>query len=72
MKLYYTSVFEGDPWVIFEYNKNNIDAAISELSRTIRNIENRDFTDDCRNTYSCHYCDMKYFCRKQNLLEEIR
>ena len=72
MKLYYTSVFEGDPWVIFEYNKNNIDAAISELSRTIRNIENRNFTDDFRNTYSCHYCNMKYFCRKQNLLEEIR
>lgn len=72
MRLYYTSVFDGDPWVSFEYNHNNIDTAVSELSETIGNIERRNFKDGCRNTYSCHYCDMKYFCGKQNLPEEIR
>ena len=64
MKLYYTSVFEGDPWVVFEYSRNNIDCAVTELTETIRNIESRRFYDSCRNNYSCQNCDMKYFCRK--------
>lgn len=72
MKLYYTSVFEGDPWIVFEYNKDNIDGAIAELTETIKNIESRNFTDSCRNTYSCHYCDMKYFCNKKEIPEELK
>ena len=72
MKLYYTSVFEGNPWIVFEYNKDNIDGAIAELTKTIKNIESRNFTESCRNTYSCHYCDMKYFCNKKEIPEEFK
>lgn len=72
MKLYYTSVFEGDPWVVFEYNKSNIDGAIAELTDTIKNIERRNFIDSCRNTYGCHYCDLKYFCQKREITEELK
>ena len=58
--------------VVFEYNKSNIDGAIAELTDTIKNIERRNFIDSCRNTYSCHYCDLKYFCRKREITEELK
>ena len=72
MKLYYTSVFEGNPWIVFEYNKDNIDGAIAEITETIKNIERRNFTESFQNTYSCHYCDMKYFCNKKEIPEEFK
>ena len=44
----------------------------AELTDTIKNIERRNFIDSCRNTYSCHYCDLKYFCRKREITEELK
>ena len=54
-----------DPFVITTSDRDT-------LTETIKNIESRSFADSCRNTYSCHYCDMKYFCRKKEISEELK
>ncbi len=66
MKLYYTSVIDNDPYIVFEFKRENIDRTISEITETIKNIEDKKFHDECRNSYSCRFCTMKYVCGKDN------
>lgn len=69
MKLYYTSVNDGDPYIVFDCEKNNIDSTIKEITQTIRNIENKQFDGDVRNNYACRFCDMKYICKKDDVMK---
>lgn len=69
MKLYYTSVNNGEPYIIFDHSKENIDSAISEITETIMNIENKRFDGDVNNSYACRFCDMKYYCRKADVMK---
>lgn len=71
MHLYYTSVFDGDPWVTFEFNRDNIDRTIEEVTATIRNIECRNFTGSVTNSYACDYCDMKFLCKKADAMKGL-
>ena len=65
MKLYYTSVVEGDPYIIFEFERENIDRTMKEITETIASIENKEFNEYCRNDYSCRYCIMRHVCGKE-------
>lgn len=65
MKLYYTSVIEGDPYIIFEFERENIDRTMKEITETIASIENKEFNEYCRNDYSCRYCIMRHVCGKE-------
>lgn len=65
MKLYYTSVNEGDPYIVFENDTDKIQKTINEVNETIYKIENKIFDDDVRNNYACKFCDMRFVCGKQ-------
>lgn len=69
MKLYYTSVNDGDPYIVFDYKKENIDRTIAEITETIRNIESRRFEGDVKNNYACRFCDMKFICKKDDVMK---
>ena len=69
MKLYYTSVNEGDPYIVFDCKKFNIDRTIEEITRTIRNIESKKFDGSVSNNYACSFCDMKYICQKDDVMK---
>ena len=63
MRLYYTNEAE-DPWVTFAWKKENIESIIAEITKTVGDIENKNFAGTVNNSYSCRYCDMKYVCEK--------
>ena len=65
MHLYYTNCGNGDPLISFNWSRAAIDNTVAEISETIRNIENKDFSDDARNSYACTFCDMRYLCGKE-------
>ena len=65
MHLYYTNCGSGDPLISFNWSRAAIDNTVAEISETIRNIENKDFSDDARNSYACTFCDMRYLCGKE-------
>lgn len=71
MKLYYTSVTNGDPYIIFEYKKDHINSTISEITSTIEKIESKRFDDGVNNDYACRFCDMKYVCGKSEAMKGI-
>lgn len=71
MKLYYTSVTDGDPYIIFEYKKDRINSTISEITSTIEKIESKKFDDGVNNDYACRFCDMKYVCGKSEAMKGI-
>lgn len=64
MKLYYTGVTTGDPYIVFDFDRKNIEKTISDISHTIENIEAKNFDSLCQNNYTCKFCGMKYFCNK--------
>ena len=65
MKLYYTSVFEGDPFVVFDYDEVTIERTIENISGTVNKIEQKAFDDAVQNTYVCEYCDFKTYCERK-------
>lgn len=67
MHLYYTNCEDGDPLISFDWSRTAIDNTVAEISETIRNIENKIFSDDARNSYACTFCDMRYLCGKENV-----
>ena len=62
MHLYYTSTLEGNPLVSFEWSREAIDETVTEITETVRHIENKDFDGGVKNNYACRFCDMKYVC----------
>lgn len=68
MKLYYTSVNNGDPYIVFENDTDKIQKTINEVNETIYKIENKIFDDNVRNNYACKFCDMRFVCGKQECI----
>lgn len=66
MHLYYTSAPE-DPWISFEWSRHDVDAAIAEVRETVQKIERKVFSGGVQNRFACEYCDMKYYCRKEEV-----
>lgn len=64
MHLYYTNCADGDPLITFEWSKEAIANTVSQISETIRKIENKDFYEAAKNSYLCKFCDMRYLCGK--------
>ena len=62
MHLYYTSTMEGNPVITFEWKRTEIDKTISEVTATIKKIEDKVFVEKAQNNYACRFCDMKYVC----------
>ena len=66
MHLYYTSTMKGDPLVTFVWNRADVDRTIRDISETVQKIETKDFHERVQNAYACKYCDMRYFCKREN------
>lgn len=64
MHLYYTSVLDGNPLISFKWKRESIDETVTQLSDTIRKIENRYYDGDVTNNHTCRFCDMRYVCEK--------
>jgi len=67
MHLYYTNCGNDDPLITFNWSRAAIDNTVAEISETIRNIENKEFSDGARNPYACTFCDMRYLCGKESV-----
>ena len=66
MHLYYTNCRNVDPLITFNCSRAAIDNTVAEISETIRNIEDKKFSDGARNSYACTFCDMRYLCGKES------
>ena len=66
MHLYYTNCRNVDPLITFNCSRAAIDNTVAEISETIRNIEDKEFSDGARNSYACTFCDMRYLCGKES------
>lgn len=67
MHLYYTNCQNNDPLITFEWTQDAIDSTISEISETIRNIEDKKFNGSATNSYACSFCDMRFVCGKASV-----
>ena len=67
MTLYYTNEKNKDPLITFEYKKDAIDSTIGAVCSIVKRIEDKDFEHSVQNSYSCKYCDMRYYCGKENV-----
>ena len=47
--------------------RHDVDAAITQVCETVRKIERKDFSGGVQNRFACEYCDMKYYCRKEEV-----
>lgn len=65
MHLYYTSTIEGDPLISFDRKKEEMNKTISEITQTVRNIEEKNFKGKSTNSYACKMCDMRYYCNNK-------
>lgn len=66
MHLYYTSTSEdGNPLITFEWNRENVNHTVDEISETVRCIEEKKFDRSVQNSYACEFCDMRYVCGKE-------
>ena len=76
MHLYYTSTLEGEPLVKFEWNRADADRTILDITKTVRKIETKDQHERVQNAYTCKFCDMRYFCKrdifKEGALRQFR
>ena len=64
MHLYYTNCQNNDPLITFEWTQDAIDSTISEISETIKNIEEKKFNGSATNSFACSFCDLRYVCGK--------
>lgn len=65
MHLYYTSTMEGNPIISFDWSRASVDETIREITKTVKNIEDKKFEHMVQNSYACEFCDMRYLCGKQ-------
>ena len=64
MSLYYTNCKDGDPLITFEWSRESIEKAVSEITEIIRKIETKNFDGGVKNGYACAYCEMRHLCGK--------
>lgn len=64
MSLYYTNCKDGDPFISFEWSRESIEKAVSEITEIIRKIETKNFDGGVKNGYACAYCEMRHLCGK--------
>ena len=72
MHLYYTNCADGNPLITFEWLKEAVDNTVSQISETIRKIENKDFYEAAKNSYLCKFCDMRYLCGKVDEIDQSK
>ena len=62
MHLYYTSESEGNPFISFDKNSQEINETIENFTNVVKKIENKKYELDERPLKRCQECDMRYFC----------
>jgi DNA helicase-2/ATP-dependent DNA helicase PcrA len=62
MHLYYTSESEGNPFISFDKNSQEINKTIENFTNIVKKIENKKFDLDERPLKRCQECDMRHFC----------
>jgi DNA helicase-2/ATP-dependent DNA helicase PcrA len=62
MHLYYTSESEGNPFISFDKNSQEINETIDNFTDIVKKIENKKFELDERPLKRCQECDMRHFC----------
>lgn len=62
MHLYYTSESEGNPFISFNKNSQEINETIENFTEIVKKIENKKFELDERPLKKCQECDMRHFC----------
>jgi DNA helicase-2/ATP-dependent DNA helicase PcrA len=64
MHLHYPKEENGNPYITFDKNKNNISQTIETFDKVVEKIEKKDFDNShiTRNTKQCGDCDMRFYC----------
>jgi len=70
--LYYTSEKDGNPYISWEKNEENIEKTVAAFDEVVDRIENRDYRIGERPTKICKECDVQHYCDAKNwiFLEE--
>jgi len=62
MHLYYTSESEGNPFISFDKDSQEINETIENFTNIVKKIENKKFDLEERPLKRCQECDMRHFC----------
>lgn len=65
MHLYFTGEVNGKPTITFTNNKKNIDTTISNFSKTVEKILNREYNTFSDSLKICDSCDFRFYCNKK-------
>ena len=64
LRLYYTAEKDGNPYVNFDYNRDEVNQTITWFDNVVGEIENKNFTVCNRDLKVCRECDFRFYCNK--------